>query len=130
MHKPPVILYIEDNVDNRKLVGRVLKAAGFTVHGVADGLAGLEFVAQLIPDLILLDINLPIVDGYTIAAQLRQQKQLESTPIVALTANVMRQDRNKSVAAGCNGFLQKPISVDDLPNQIRAYLDQPDETTS
>jgi two-component system cell cycle response regulator DivK len=69
-----------------------------------------------------MDINLPEVDGYTLAGQLRQQPELAEIPIVALTANVMKQDREKSLAAGCNGFIKKPIDVDELPEQIRYYL--------
>ncbi len=122
MGDAPVILYIEDNADNRKLVSRVLKAAGFVVFGATDGITGLQFIARQIPDLILLDINLPIIDGYEVATQLRRQKELDNTPIVALTANVMQQDREKSAAAGCNGYIQKPIDVDSLPGQIRSYL--------
>ena len=118
----PTILYVEDNRDNFKLVQRVLKAEGFTVWGAANGREAFAFVEQHTPDLILMDINLPQVDGYTLAGQLRQQKKLANTPIVALTANVMKQAHEKSLEVGCNGFIKKPIDVDLLPDQLRSYL--------
>lgn len=118
----PVILYIEDNADNRKLVSRVLKAAGFQVYGVGDGHAGIAFTEERKPDLILVDIQLPTIDGYTVMTELRRRRELDDVPIVALTANVMRDDREKSFAAGSDGFIQKPIDVDQLPAQIQAYL--------
>lgn len=118
----PIVLYVEDNIDNRKLVNRVLRASGFTVYCVEDGATALHFIEDHTPDLILMDINLPDIDGYTMTARLRQLDHLANIPIVALTANVMKEDREKSIAAGCNGFIQKPISVDNLPDQIRTYL--------
>ena len=118
----PIILYIEDNLNSRRLVERVLTAYHFVVHTVPDGEAGFQFLEKLTPDLILLDINLPRMDGYAIAKRLRQREQLATTPIIALTANVMQQDRVKSLAAGCNGFIEKPIDVDSLADEIRSYL--------
>lgn len=118
----PTILYIEDNVDNFKLVRRVLGAEGFIVYGAGDGHEAFIFLEQHTPDLILMDINLPHIDGYTLAGQLRQQQKLTTIPIVALTANVMKQAQEKSLAAGCNGFIKKPIDVDLLPDQLRSYL--------
>lgn len=116
------ILYVEDNMDNFKLVRRVLRAEGFIVFGAADDHEALAFLSQHTPDLILMDINLPYVDGYTLATQIRQQKSFAHIPIVALTANVMQQDHDKSIEAGCDGFIRKPIDVDLLPDQIRGYL--------
>jgi CheY-like chemotaxis protein len=117
----PTILYVEDNRDNFKLVRRVLAAEGFNVYGAANGREAFTFLEQQLPDLILMDINLPHIDGYTLAGQMRQRKL--SMPIVALTANVMKQDHDKSLAAGCNGFIKKPIDVDLLPDQLRSFLD-------
>lgn len=116
------ILYIEDNQDNRKLVKRVLQAAGYTVHGAADGPSGFEYLQTHTPDLILMDIHLPGIDGYTMTRRLRQIDQFTQIPIIALTANVTKEDQQKSREAGTNGFIQKPINVDSLPDQIRAYL--------
>jgi len=121
MRDTPLILYIEDNYDNRKLVARVLNAAGFKVYGVSDGKTGLDFVEKQKPDLVLLDLNLPDIDGYSVASHIREQKHL-TLPIVALTASVMQSDVDKSFAVGCTGFIQKPINVDQLPDQIRSFL--------
>jgi two-component system, cell cycle response regulator DivK len=117
-----MILYVEDNSDNLKLVSRVLTAYGFDIYGVADGQAAFSFLQEHTPDLILIDINLPGIDGYTITRQLRQMERFAHMPIIALTANVMKADREKSVAAGCDGFIQKPIDIDILPEQIRSFL--------
>ena len=118
----PTILYVEDNRDNFKLVQRVLEAEEFTVCGAADDHETVAFLEQNTPDLILMDINLPNIDGYTLAKQLRQQAKLATIPIVALTADVIKQDHEKSMAAGCSGFIRKPIDVDLLPDQLRSYL--------
>ena len=122
MSKSPTILYIEDNFDNFKLVRRVLMVEGFEVHGAINNHEAFAFLEKSIPDLILMDINLPQVDGYTLAGQIQQQTTFADIPIIALTANVMKQDREKSLAAGCKGFIKKPIDVDLLPDQIRYYL--------
>ncbi|MCI0394860.1 MAG: response regulator [Chloroflexi bacterium] len=122
MSDAPLILYVEDNPDNRLLVYRVLRAEGFNVETVPDGPSGLEFVENHIPDLILMDINLPKIDGYTMTARLKQRQELVNVPIIALTANVMKGDREKTIAAGCDGYIQKPINVDRLGDQIRAFL--------
>lgn len=124
MSDEPVILYIEDNPDNRKLVARVLGAEGFTVHTANDGPAGLSFVKENKPDLILIDLQLPDIDGYEVTRTLRQMEGVKEIPIVALTANVLKEDRERSFAAGCNGFIQKPFSVDRLPLQVQSYLSQ------
>ena len=122
MNQKQTILYVEDNLDNFKLVNRILAVEGFSVYNAVDSRDAYAFLSQQTPDLILMDINLPEVDGYTLASQLRQQPEWAEIPIVALTANVMKQDREKSLAAGCSGFIKKPIDVDELPEQIRYYL--------
>ena len=116
------ILYIEDNPENRLLVRRVLEAEGYAVVEATDGPSGLEIARQSKPDLILLDINLPEVDGYQLVGQLRDVPDLSTVPIIALTANVMKGDREKTLAAGCDGYIQKPIDVDALPVQIAGFL--------
>ena len=118
------ILYIEDNLGNRMLVRRVLEAEGYTVEVATDGPAGLELAAQGNPSLILLDINLPEIDGYDLARRMRGMSNLEDVPILAVTANVMEGDKEKTLAAGCDGFIPKPIDVDKLPEQIKAALEK------
>jgi two-component system, cell cycle response regulator DivK len=121
-----MILYIEDNSDNLKLVSRVLTAYGFEIHGVTNSKEAFAFLETTTPDLVLVDINLPGMDGYTITRHLRQIERFADTPVVALTANVMRADREKSLEAGCDGFIQKPIDIDALPGQIRQFLTRKD----
>ena len=116
------ILYIEDNPENRLLVRRILEAEGYSVIEAEDASAGLELARRVSPDLILLDINLPEMDGYEFTARLRGTPGLSAIPIVALTANVMKGDRERTLAAGCDGYIQKPIDVDELPRQIESYI--------
>ncbi len=118
----PTILYIEDNLDNQKLVMRVLQAAGYKVHGASDGPSGFAYLQTHTPDLILMDIHLPGMDGFTMTRQLRQNEQFAYTPIITLTANVTQEDQQRSREVGSNGFIQKPINVDSLPDQIQAFL--------
>jgi len=120
----PRILYIEDNPENQLLVRRVLQAAGYDIIEAIDGPTGLDAARDSSPDLILLDINLPEIDGYELAGRLRRVPGMESVPIVALTANVMRGDRERTLKAGCDGYIQKPIDVDALPDQVAHFLEQ------
>jgi two-component system cell cycle response regulator DivK len=117
-----VILYIEDNVDNRTLIRRILTAEGYELKEAGNAVEALETLSLVRPDLILMDINMPDVDGYTLTTQIRAMSGFESVPIVALTANVMRGDRERSLEAGCDGYIQKPIDIDSLPQQIERYL--------
>jgi len=116
------ILCIEDNAENRLLVRRILEAEGYAVSEARDGPSGLETAAETKPDLILLDINLPEIDGYDLARRFRNTPGLQQVPILAVTANVMQGDRERTLEAGCDGYIQKPIDVDRLPDQIRAAL--------
>ena len=106
----------------RLLVRRVLEAEGYSVMEAPDGPSGLEMAARMLPDLILLDICLPEIDGYALARRIRQTPGLQQVPILAITANVMKGDRERTLAAGCDGYIQKPIDVDRLPEQVRAAL--------
>jgi two-component system cell cycle response regulator DivK len=117
------ILYIEDNPDNRLLVKRILEAEGYTLVEAANAHDGLQQAMAQRPDLILMDINLPEVDGYTTTARIKATPGLERIKVVALTANVMKGDREKTLAAGCDGYIQKPIDVDLLPRQIARFLE-------
>lgn len=116
------ILYIEDNLDSRVLIRRVLEAEGYAVLEAANGLEGLHQAEANAPHLVLIDINMPDVDGYTVTAKLREMPQLVGVPIVAVTANVMKGDREKTLAAGCDGFIPKPVDIDQLPAIISRFL--------
>lgn len=116
------ILYIEDNPGNRLLVKRILEVEGYKVVEAISGLDGLSAAESMQLDLILVDINLPELDGYELTRRLKQIKHLVGVPIIAMTANVMKGDREKSLAAGCDGYIQKPIDVDQLPVQVANYL--------
>jgi two-component system cell cycle response regulator DivK len=116
------ILYIEDNHENRLLVRRILEAEGYSMIEATDGPTGLEVAAQMQPDLILLDINLPEIDGYDLARRFRNTPGLQQVPILAITANVMKGDRERTLNSGCDGYIQKPIDVDRLPQLVRTAL--------
>jgi two-component system, cell cycle response regulator DivK len=116
------ILYVEDNSDNRMLIRRVLSAEGYTVHEASSADAALDTLQTMRPDLILMDINMPDMDGYTLTAHIRALPHLGLVPIVAVTANVMRGDRERSLEAGCDGYIQKPIDIDTLTQQIERFL--------
>ena len=116
------ILYVEDNPENRLLVRRILLAEDFEVLEANDAYQAMKVIETEKPDLILMDINLPEVDGYTLTARLKENPKLGQVPIIALTANVMKGDRERILDSGCDGYIQKPIDVDALPNQIREFL--------
>ena len=119
---PPVILYVEDNLTNFQLVRRLLTAEGFVVRGAASRQALFTSLRERTPDIILMDLNMPHDDGYTLTAQIRALEALRYVPIIAVTANVLPSDRSRSLAAGCTDFIQKPIDVDLFPDQLRAHL--------
>ena len=122
--KSRTILYVEDNLDNRNLVKRILEAAGYQFIGTDNAADGIALAQLHHPDLILVDINLPEVDGLTMTQELRADAQFEKTPIIAITANVMRGDRERTLTAGCDDYIQKPIDVDHFPSQIARFLHQ------
>lgn len=118
------VLYVEDSIDNRILVRRILQAEGYTLLEAGSAQEGLQIALSEHPDLILVDINLPEVDGLTFTKRLKSDPKLAGVPIVALTANVMRGDRERSLRAGCDGYIQKPIDVDLFPSQIKHFIKQ------
>jgi two-component system, cell cycle response regulator DivK len=122
MESEPTILYVEDNPDNRMLLRRILMAEGFNMLEAANAHAALEMLETVRPDLILMDINMPDIDGYTLTTQLKARPDLASVPIVALTANVMRGDRERTLEAGCDGYIQKPIDIDTIGEQVLSFL--------
>jgi len=122
--KPRKILYVEDNVDNRMLVQRILQAEGYEFIGAGNAANGLELARKHRPDLILVDINMPEIDGLSMTRELKGDRSFSKTPVIAITANVMRGDRERTLAAGCDGYIQKPVDVDHLPRQIVRFLQQ------
>jgi two-component system cell cycle response regulator DivK len=116
------ILYVEDNLENRILVRRILTAEGYRVLEAEDAYQALTLLQSHHPDLILMDINMPHVDGYDLTIRIKSMPKMAATPIIAMTANVMKGDREKSLQAGCDGYIQKPVDVDELPRQISQYL--------
>ncbi|HDS16805.1 MAG TPA: response regulator [Proteobacteria bacterium] len=122
MEKAYTVLVIEDNDDNRRLVLKILGHKGFNVVGAIDGKEALERLRQGKPDLILMDINLPGMDGYELTRRIRKIPGFAELPIVALTAHAMVGDEGKSLAAGCNAYITKPINVHNFPETIAAIL--------
>jgi two-component system cell cycle response regulator DivK len=117
------ILYIEDNPDNMILVKRVLEAAGHTIFQAATGIEGITVAEQETVDLILLDINLPDVDGYEIARRLRRSVKpaLAHIPIIAITANALKGDAENALAAGCDVYMSKPINIHELRARVEGF---------
>jgi two-component system, cell cycle response regulator DivK len=116
------ILYIEDNADNRMLVRRILHAEDYEITEAKNASDALHLLKAARPDLILMDINMPDMDGYTLTAKIKSMPGFERIPILAITANVMRGDREKSLEAGCDGYIQKPLDVDQLVKEIEKFL--------
>jgi len=105
----PTVLIIEDNEQNRYLLRYLLEQHGYGVECASDGHSGLELAQALDPALILLDIQLPHMDGYAVARALRKHENLRATPIIAVTSYAMPGDQDKALAAGCTGYIEKPI---------------------
>ena len=122
MTEKSIILYVEDNYDNRVLVRRVLEFAGYAMAEASNAEDAIQKINSMRPSLILMDINMPDMDGYALTARIKATPGFASVPIVAVTANVMRGDRERSLEAGCDGYIQKPIDIDTLTQQIERFL--------
>ena len=116
------ILYVEDNPDNRLLVRRILHAENYKMLEAKNAVEAIDLLETTIPDLILMDINMPEMDGYTLTAKIRAMPGLGRVPILAVTANVMRGDKEKTLEAGCDGYIQKPLDIDQLTREIEKFL--------
>ena len=116
------ILYVEDNPDNRLLVKRILLSEDYSILEATDAAEALDVLERTHPDLILMDINMPGVDGYTLTAKIKALPGFERVPILAVTANVMRGDKEKTLEAGCDGYIQKPLDVDQLTREIERFI--------
>lgn len=116
------VLYIEDDPASQRLVNRLLSSSGYEVFTASDGIEGVALAQKAQPNLILMDINLPQMDGRALTTRLRSSPYFCDTPIVALTAHRDADNRNLALAAGCTGFMTKPIDVDTFPQQIESFL--------
>ena len=122
MSAPARILVVDDHAPNVELVSFVLDAAGFEVHGAVDAEQALDRLAQWRPDLILMDIQLPGIDGLSLTRRLKADDATRSIRVVAMTAHAMRGDEARLREAGCDGYIAKPIDVATLPDRVRALL--------
>jgi two-component system cell cycle response regulator DivK len=116
------ILYVEDNPDNRMLVRRILLSQDYSLLEAKDGSDALNILKTQRPDLILMDINMPDMDGYTLTTKIKSMPGFERIPILAVTANVMRGDKEKTLEAGCDGYIQKPLDIDQLVREVERFL--------
>jgi two-component system, cell cycle response regulator DivK len=116
------VLHIEDNSDNRMLVRRLLQAFGYNVIEAENAVQAREMLQSHKPNLILMDINMPGVDGLTLTNEIKAVPQFHDIPIVAITANVMKGDRERTLDAGCNGYIEKPIDVDQFIELIESFI--------
>ena len=122
MTAPPVVLLVEDNDRNLKLARDVLEFAGFTVLVAVTGEDAVARAVAARPDLVLMDLQLPGIDGHEALNRLRRDERTSDIPVVALTAFAMREDRERALAAGFDGYLHKPIDVRRFPDQVREHL--------
>ena len=123
----PTVLYIEDNSDNMTLVQRALEPRGYKLLKAKNGLEGVKMAETEDVDLILLDINLPDIDGYEVAQRLRRSEKLalKTVPIIAVTANALKGDAEKALNAGCDVYMSKPINIRELWARVEAFVPMP-----
>ena len=123
----PTVLYIEDNPDNMTLVQRALEPRGYRLLKAKNGLEGVRVAEAEAVDLILLDINLPDIDGYEVAQRLRRSEKLalKTVPIIAVTANALKGDAEKALNAGCDVYMSKPINIRELWARVEAFVPMP-----
>jgi two-component system cell cycle response regulator DivK len=117
-----VILVVEDNERNLKLLRDVLEYAGYDVRVARTGEDGVTLAVKEPPDLVLMDLQLPGIDGMEALRQLRESPRTADIPVVAVTAQAMKQDRERALDAGFDGYVEKPISVRAFPDQVRSFL--------
>jgi two-component system cell cycle response regulator DivK len=120
----PLILIVDDNERNRKLARDVLEFAGFGTLEATGGIEGVALAQEHLPDLVLMDIRMPDLSGNEALTLLREDSRTAELPIVALTSSTMRGDDERCLTQGFNGYLPKPISVREFPDQVRSYLRQ------
>ena len=116
------VLVIEDNEQNLYLITFILEHHGYEVIQARNGEAGIEMAKEAKPDVILLDIQLPEMDGYAVATRLKAQSDFADVPVIAVTSYAMVGDRDKAIEAGCTGYIEKPINPDTVVSDIEKYL--------
>jgi len=121
---PPLILVVEDAPDNQVLVEQVFQDSGYRVTCIQDGQAALDWLETNYPDLILLDLSLPEVDGWEVARQLKASYRTSQIPIIAVTAHAMKGDKESAIASGCDDYLTKPLDIDLLEACVKQWLDK------
>ncbi|MCA9985075.1 MAG: response regulator [Anaerolineales bacterium] len=122
------VLCIEDNISNMTLVARIVEAEGHRLIRAEDGPLGLETLSRERPDIILLDINIPGIDGLTLARLIKDDEAIANIPVIATTANVLVGDRERCLEAGCDDYLPKPLDIRRLRQLLRQYLTEPEST--
>jgi len=121
----PTLLLIEDNEMNRDAISRLLARRGFTVLTAEDGEQGLQLCRETLPDLVLVDLGLPGIDGFEVARQLKADPRTAHIPVIALTARALTSDQEAALASGCDDYDTKPVDLVRLVGKIRALLGQP-----
>jgi CheY-like chemotaxis protein len=116
------ILVVDDNPTNLKLASQVLEVAGYQVDQAEDAEQAQELLQHMTPDLILMDIALPRMDGLTLTRKLKADEKLKHVPVIAMTAFAMKGDDRKALDAGCDGYITKPIDTRKFPQQVSAFL--------
>ncbi len=123
------ILVVEDNPDNMTLITDVLQSLNYTVLEAADGEEGIQVAQDGAPDLILMDLSLPKLDGWAATRRIKTDDTIQHIPIIALTAHAMRGDRERAMEAGCDDYITKPINLRELASKLQKFLGDDTATT-
>ena len=123
MNKPRVLI-VEDNVDNYELVRFLLERAGYQVLSAANGVEGVDAAKREQPDLVLMDLSMPEMDGWKATAQMKAEETTRHIPVLALTAHTLPGDRKRAIDAGCDGYISKPINVASFDKLVATLLRQ------
>lgn len=117
------ILVVEDNIDNMILIEDILKSLDYDVLRATDGEQGIALAQQEVPDLILMDLSLPLIDGWTATRMIKSNQELKDIPVIALTAHAMVGDRERAIEAGCDDYISKPINLQELAGKLTEYIE-------
>lgn len=120
----PILLVVEDAPDNLALIEQIFDGSGYIIQAAQDGMAAMAWLETNLPNLILLDLSLPAMDGWEIARRLKANDRTRDIPIVAITANAMLGDKEAAIAAGCDDYLPKPLDIEQLENRVTYWLNK------